>query len=154
MDNIVKVSIVGAQNVGKTAIKNLLEGHPQAPDTRDPTIGVGFGKVVVDDKTCCIWDYGGQKQFQFMWDSFLKGSKLTIVVTDSTEKNVEETKEMMTRFNRFQGSKVIAFANKQDIAGALSPDVVGNRLGVKTYGTVAVDANNMDNLAKILKNEL
>ncbi|OLS13387.1 MAG: hypothetical protein RBG13Loki_2983 [Promethearchaeota archaeon CR_4] len=154
MDNIVKVSLVGAQNVGKTAIKNLLEGHPQKADARDPTIGVGFGKVVVDDKTCCIWDYGGQKRFQFIWDAFLKGSRLTIVVTDSTEQNVEETKEMLTRFNRFQGSKVIAFANKQDIAGALSPDVVGDRLGVKTYGTVALDAKNIDNLLKILKSEI
>ncbi len=154
MDNIVKVSLVGAQNVGKTAIKNLLEGRPQDAATRDPTIGVGFGKVEVDDKTCCLWDYGGQKQFQFMWDSFLKGTKLTIVITDSTEKNVEETKEMLTRFNRFQGSKVIALANKQDVPGALAPDVVSQRLGIKTYGTVAVDAKNMGGLLNILKSEI
>ncbi len=154
MDNIVKVSLVGAQNVGKTAIKNLLEGHPMDAASRDPTIGVGFGKVEVDDKTCCLWDYGGQKQFQFMWDSFLKGTKLTIVITDSTEKNVEETKDMLARFNRFQGSKVIALANKQDVPGALAPDVVGQRLGIKTYGTVAVDAKNMGGLLNILKSEL
>ncbi len=154
MDNIVKVSLVGAQNVGKTAIKNLLEGRPQDAAKRDPTIGVGFGKVEVDDKTCCLWDYGGQKQFQFMWDSFLKGTKLTIVITDSTEKNVEETKDMLARFNRFQGSKVIALANKQDIPGALAPDVVGQRLGIKTYGTVAVDGKNMSGLLNILKAEI
>jgi small GTP-binding protein len=154
MENIVKVSLVGAQNVGKTAVKNLLEGHPMDPTSRDPTIGVGFGKVIVDDKTWCLWDYGGQKQFRFMWDAFLKGTKLTIVVTDSTEKNVEETKEMITRFNRFEGSKVIALANKQDLPGALSPDAVSQRLGIKAYGTVAVDAKNMGGLLKILKTEM
>jgi len=155
MDNIVKVSLVGAQNVGKTSIKNLLEGHPQSATTsREPTIGVGFGKVEIDDKTYCLWDYGGQKQFQFMWDSFLKGTKLTIVVTDSTEKNVEETKEMLERFNRFHGAKVIALANKQDLPGALSPEIVGQRLGIKTYGTVAVDAKSTTTLLNLLKSEI
>ncbi len=154
MDNIVKVSLVGAQNVGKTAVKNLLEGHPNDATAREPTIGVGFGKVIVDDKTCCLWDYGGQKQFQFMWDSFMKGTKLTIIVTDSSEKNVEDTKDMLARFNRFQGSKIIALANKQDLPGALAPDVVGQRLGLKTYGTVAVNAKNQGALLNILKSEL
>ena len=122
MDHLAKVSLVGTTNVGKTSIKRLLEGEgPEERAFRDPTIGVGIGKVVVDKTTCILWDLGGQKQFQLLWEQFMKGTNLTIVVTDSTAQNVAETKEFIDRHNRFQGSKVIAIANKQDLPGVLPP---------------------------------
>ena len=154
MDPVTKVTLIGASNVGKTTIKQLLEGKIPDPATRDPTIGVDIGKVVVDDTTCLLWDLGGQCQFQILWEDFMKGTKLTIVVTDSTPGNVEETKEIVERYNHFQGSKVIAIANKQDKPGALPPDEVGKRLGLRTYGTVAVDSQNAASMLQILKKEL
>src|SRR5271157_260028 len=154
MDNVVKISIVGSTNVGKSSIKRLLEGDVKDPSFRQTTIGVDIGKIIVDDTTCILWDLGGQNQFHLLWDQFMKDTNLTIVVTDSTEKNVDETKDIVERFNRFQGSKVIAIANKQDVPGALPPEEVGKRLGLKTYGAVAVDGQNASKLMQILRTEL
>jgi signal recognition particle receptor subunit beta len=55
-----------------------------------------------------------------MWQDFLKGAGLAVIVCDSTEKNVKQTKEIYNRFERSLGTKIIAIANKQDLPGRLS----------------------------------
>lgn len=87
--------------------------------------------------------------------TFLKGSGLTVLVCDSTEENVNATKELYERFSRFMGSKVIAIANKQDLPGALSAEQVQKKLGgIKTYEMTAIRTDLQDRIRKILENEL
>jgi len=128
-----KICFLGEGGVGKTSLVSLLQGK-KIEKERNPTVGLEVDDSTLNEKKCSIWDLGGQERFRFMWQDFLKGTGLAVLVTDSTEDNVQKTKEIYERFSRFIGSKIIVIANKQDLPGALNANTVQNRLGgIKTY---------------------
>lgn len=149
-----KMVVIGEGGVGKSTLISLLQGKNGATEEHTPTIGVNVEKYSVDETDFCIWDFGGQKRFQFMWNDFLRGSSLTILVTDSSYSNVKETKDIIRRHKSHLGSKIIAIANKQDISGSLSPKEVSEILGVPTYGMVAINSENRKTLFKIMKKQV
>jgi len=106
-------------------------------------------------QNCSIWDLGGQNRFKFMWQDFLRGAGLAVIVCDSTEKNVEQTKEIYDRFERSLGTKIIAIANKQDLPGALSAKEIQKKLGgIKTYGMSAIRPELQQRMREILEYEI
>ena len=122
---------------------------------RVPTIGLDVEDSVLNGKKCSIWDFGGQKRFKFMWQDFLRGAGLAVLVCDSTKKNVKKTKEILDRFERSLGTKIIAIANKQDLPGALSAQEVQKRLGgLKTYGMSAILPELHQRMKEILEYEI
>ncbi len=151
--NQCKAVIMGEGGVGKSTLVALLQGK-QIPMTRNPTIGVNVEKVQFEDKQLEVWDFAGQHRFQFMWQDFMKGSSLTLVVTDSSPRNVMETKEILSRYDRSLGAEVIAIANKQDLEGRLTPSEIESILGVPTYGMIATNQMNQDALQSIISSRL
>ncbi len=147
--NTSKLCIVGEAGVGKTTLVKLLT-EKQMNEFRKPTVGVAVERVEVGNDALALWDLAGQKRFQFMWEEFMRGSKLTVVVTDSSERNVEETKRIVERLQAREGTKLIAIANKQDLANRMSPEEIQQRLGIPTFGMVAVQRENEDMLKEIL----
>ena len=150
-----KVCFLGDSGVGKSSLISLLQGRNISKE-RKPTIGLEiessqlnpFGKI-------SIWDFGGQERFKFMWQDFLRGAGLAVLVTDSTEENVQKAKEIINRFSRHVGAKIIAIANKQDIPGSLNEAEVQKRLGgVKTYGMSAIRTELRQRMQDILDYEL
>ncbi|MHA1733037.1 MAG: ADP-ribosylation factor-like protein [Promethearchaeota archaeon] len=149
----IKISLIGEQNAGKTTLRKLMQGEEIDPHAREPTIGVDVGRVEMKDRPAAVWDLGGQARFRFMWDMFTRGTDLAIFVTDSTSEGVEMTKRLMEQYQRVHQSKIIAIANKQDLPGAMHPAKIQERLGVKTYGTVAIDNGRREELFSILESE-
>ncbi|TFG12440.1 MAG: hypothetical protein EU535_06230, partial [Promethearchaeota archaeon] len=91
----------------------------------------------------------------FMWQDFLKGTGLAVLVIDSIEENIQKTKEIYERFSRSFGAKIIAIANKQDLPGALNADEVQKKLGgVKTYEMSAIRKELKDRMKQILEYEI
>ncbi len=149
-----KICFIGEQNVGKSSLLSLLQGR-EVQKERVPTVGLEVEDSVLNDKKCSIWDLGGQKRFKFMWQDFLKGAGLAVIVCDSTEKNVNQTKEIYNRFERTLGTKIIAIANKQDLPGRLSAQEVQKRLGgLKTYGMSAIRPELRERMKEILEYEI
>lgn len=147
MAKVVKTAIIGYPGVGKSTLIKLLSGNKNLQDTYKPTIGLDFGTVsLTNDLKISLWDFAGQEQFQFLWDSFLPGTSLICLVTDSSPDNVKQTKEILTKYQNYGGAKVIAIANKQDVQGAMDPKEIEKFLGVETIGMVAVDQNNKQKL--------
>ena len=90
-----------------------------------------------------------------MWQDFLRGAGLAVLVCDSTKKNVKKTKEILERFERSLGTKIIAIANKQDLPGALSAQEVQKQLGgLKTYGMSAILPELHQRMKEILEYEI
>jgi signal recognition particle receptor subunit beta len=90
-----------------------------------------------------------------MWQDFLRGAGLAVIVCDSTEENVEKTKNIYNRFERSLGTKIIAIANKQDLPGALSARQVQKKLGgLKTYGMSAIRPELQQRIKEILEYEI
>jgi small GTP-binding protein len=149
-----KICFLGEGGVGKTSLVNLLQGK-KIEKERNPTVGLEVDDSILNGKKCSIWDLGGQERFRFMWQDFLKGTGLAVLVTDSTEDNLKKTKEIYERFSRFIGAKIIAIANKQDLPGALKADIVQSRLGgIKTYEMSAIKKELRDRMREILEYEI
>ena len=90
-----------------------------------------------------------------MWDDFLKNSGLAVLVCDSTEDNIEKTKQIYDRFANRIGSKVIAIANKQDLPGAMGAEEVQKKLGgIRTYEMSAIRSELRDRMQQILEYEM
>ena len=145
-----KASLVGESGVGKSTLSRLLRDE-EVNVPRKPTVGVDIERVNTRIGPCMIWDLAGQRRFRVMWDDFMRGSKLTVVVTDSTAQNVMLTKDILERHVRKNGSKVIAIANKQDLEDRMSPQEIEAALGIPTYGMVGTNLKNAEKLHKILE---
>ncbi|MFX0058946.1 MAG: ADP-ribosylation factor-like protein [Candidatus Hodarchaeota archaeon] len=146
--------LVGDTGVGKTSLLSLLQGRDVSKE-RIPTVGLEVEDSLLNGKKCSIWDFAGQRRFKFMWQDFLRGAGLAVLVCDSTEENVKRTKEIYDRFERSLGTKIIAIANKQDLPGALSAQEVQKRLGgLKTYGMSAIRTELRERMKEILEYEI
>ena len=119
----------GSGETEKTTIANLLQ-HKPVDGPRKPTIGIEVNVANVADDKVALWDLAGQKRFQFMWDDYLRGAAITFVVTHSFPKNVMLTKDLIERHLNNNASKIIALANKQDVAGSMKPEDIQAAFGV------------------------
>ncbi|MHC1590627.1 MAG: ADP-ribosylation factor-like protein [Candidatus Helarchaeales archaeon] len=145
MPKVIKASIMGHPGVGKSTLMKLLKGasEQELKQPHSPTVGIDFATVEVqNDLKLSMHDLGGQEQFRFLWDSFIPGTKVLCFITDSTPSNVAQTKKLVEKYKSYNGAKVIAVANKQDLPEALSPEEIQARLGIKTVGMVAIDPSN------------
>ncbi|MBD3254438.1 MAG: GTP-binding protein [Candidatus Lokiarchaeota archaeon] len=151
--NSQKICFFGQSGVGKSTLVSLLQGK-KVNTERKPTIGLEIEDSLLNGQRCAVWDLGGQERFKFMWQDFLKGAGLAVLVTDSTEKNIEETKDICERYARCIGSKIIAIANKQDLPGVLEPEDIQKKLGIRTYGMSAIRTELRERMKDILEYEM
>ncbi len=148
----IKISLVGSGMTGKSTIRSMLE-RTDAPTKR--TIGVDIGKFQEEDMKCVMFDMGGQERFKLLWDDFLKGSSLVMVVTDSTREDVEKARNVVDDLQtKMKGAKIIAIANKQDQANRLGAMQIEKILKVKTYPMVATEATRRSAMVNILRENL
>jgi len=108
--------------------------------------GLGKRKVV-------LWDFAGQIKFTNMWDTLLKGTKIVILVTNSTYENVQRTKKLYNKTLKSRASdmEIIGIANKQDLDNRLSPKFIQKMLNIPTYGMIAIDKDYRVVIHEILK---
>jgi small GTP-binding protein len=139
--------------VGKSSLLNLLQGR-EIPKERTPTVGLEIEDSILNGKKVNIWDFGGQERFRFMWQDFLRGAGLAVLVCDSTEDNIKQTKEIYKKFSRYLDTKIIAIANKQDLPDALTAKKVQKKLGIRTYGMSAIRLDLRDRIRDILEYEI
>ncbi|UCD00904.1 MAG: GTP-binding protein [Promethearchaeota archaeon] len=140
-------------SVGKSSLLSLLQGREISKE-RIPTVGLEIENSILDGKKVNIWDFGGQERYHFMWQDFLRGAGLAVLVCDSTEENIKKTKDIYDKFSRYLNSKVIAIANKQDLPDALSAKKVQKKLGMRTYGMSAIRLDLRDRMREILEYEI
>lgn len=150
----VKVSFIGFPSVGKSTLIKLLSGKKPNLDYK-PTMGLDFGSIKLGEHEIKLWDIGGQTRFQQLWDTFLQGSYLAVVVTDSTPQNVLQSKQIVEMINRKnRETHVIAIANKQDMDGHMQAKRVEDVLHVPTYPMIAIEEGNADGVHSIILKEL
>ncbi len=148
-----KTCLIGSAGVGKSTLSKMLR-EKNLNCERKPTIGVNIEKVPIKQGNMCMWDLAGQHRFQFMWGEFMRGSKLTILVTDSTPKNVMLTKDIIERHLNSTASKIIAIANKQDLDNRMNPGEIEAALGVPTFGMVGINSSNTEKLRNIIEKSM
>lgn len=159
ISKLMKVTFIGAPAVGKTTMLRLL-----SKDIIDkfyfPTHGFDLKTIKLDDYNIRIWDFGGQSSYLKTYSrDYLLGSDVIFIVTDSTPRNVLNSRELINYAAHFvdQDCPIIAIANKQDLTknnGRMTPNRVEQILHVKTYGLTAINPSERTKLMEIIRKEL
>ena len=150
---MVKVAILGFAGVGKTTTLHLLRGET-LPLVHNPTIGVSIKKLPeeVENANIVLWDLAGQSRFSILWAKMIANAQVVVIVTDSTLENVLRSKKLVSLVKEeVPDAKIIGIANKQDLHTALTPERVGQILGVATFELVAIDISYRDRLIQIIR---
>ncbi|MGD9381343.1 MAG: ADP-ribosylation factor-like protein [Candidatus Thorarchaeota archaeon] len=157
MTRYVKVALMGSGYAGKsTLIKLLTDSKKKLQVNYQPTAGMDCGTITLDSTTkVSLVEMGGQSHFEFMWADLMRGSKMVVLVTESNPKAVLKTRQLLHKYkDKFNGARVIAIANKQDVEGSMKPESVQDLLGVPTYGMVAIDPKQRLHGYKLIVNGL
>ena len=154
-----KITFIGSPAVGKTTMLRLL-----ARETIDklylPTHGLDLKTVKFNDYLLRVWDLAGQESyFKTYSKDYLLGSDIIFIVTDSSPRNVLNSRELINYACHFVGKEcpIIAIANKQDLVktdGRMDAKRVEDILHVKTYGLTAINPSERIRLMNIIKKEL
>jgi small GTP-binding protein len=152
----VKVCLAGHGGTGKTTLLELATLPSRGPPQEYvPTF---FGdkallKADFDPYIFSVFDLGGQDRFVQEWGKIIRSGSMVVLVTDSTQENIDWTKRVAYPVLKAElpYARAIAIANKQDLPGALSPDEVGKRMGVQAYGMQANQADFRQRWLKLLK---
>ncbi len=156
---LMKVTFIGSPAVGKTTMLRLL-----SRDFIDkfyfPTHGFDLKTIKLDDYTVKLWDFGGQTSYLKTYSrDYLLGSDVLFLVTDSTPRNVLNSRELINYATHFVDEEcpIVAIANKQDLKkndGRMTPERVEEILHVKTYGLTAINPSERLKLMNIIRKEL
>jgi GTPase SAR1 family protein len=125
-----------------------------------PTHGFDLKTIKLDNYNIRIWDFGGQQSYLKTYSrDYLLGSDVIFVVTDSTPRNVLNSRELINYATHFvdKDCPIVAIANKQDLRkndGRMTPDRVEEILHVKTYGLTAINPTERSKLMDIIRKEL
>jgi signal recognition particle receptor subunit beta len=141
---------MGSGYAGKsTLIKLLTDGTQKLKVNYQPTAGMDCGTITLDSTTkVSLVEMGGQSHFEFMWADLMRGSKMVVLA-------VLKTRQLLHKYkDKFNGARVIAIANKQDVEGSMKPESVQDLLGVPTYGMVAIDPKQRIHGYKLIVNGL
>lgn len=81
-----------------------------------------------------VWDVGGQKTIRSYWRNYFEQTDGLVWVVDSADRRRlrdcrEELAALLSQ-EKLAGASVLIFANKQDLAGALSSDEIAEALGL------------------------
>lgn len=137
----IKISILGYASVGKTTITQLIVGKDVNLEYV-PTITADIARFdQLGTREVVLWDFAGQIQYTTLWNSLLRGTKIVLLVTNSTYQNVLATKKILDEYisKNKDEIKVIGIANKQDLPNRLTPHFVEKILKVPTYSMVAIN---------------
>ena len=159
ISKLMKVTFIGSPAVGKTTMLRLL-----SKDFIDkfyfPTHGFDLKTIKLDDFNIRIWDFGGQQSYLKTYSrDYLLGSDVLFVVTDSTPRNVLNSRELINYATHFVDEEcpIVAIANKQDLKkndGRMTPERVEEILHIKTYGLTAINPSERLKLMDIIRKEL
>ncbi len=151
-----KIAFAGYAGVGKTTIRHLLRGE-QLPIIHDPTMGVTIKPSKINGMlgNIIVWDTGGQQGFLNMLPTYVPGSDLVAVVSDSSLENALRSKKLISTIHEHAPeAKIVGIANKQDLPTALTPERVEQILDIPTLGLRALDFDKRDNLIRFLEEHL
>ncbi|MFX1364817.1 MAG: ADP-ribosylation factor-like protein [Promethearchaeota archaeon] len=145
-----KIAVVGFAGVGKTTIKQLIK-MDEIPLQHVPTITGEIATIKIGKLFFRLFDFAGQEQFKFLWKGFIKESDAVLIVTDSTQKNIEKSKFFLElKVKEVPHSRAAIIGNKQDLPDALSIAEIEEITGLKTYPMVANRKENRNKMIRVI----
>ena len=126
--------VIGLDNAGKTTIVKRVNG--ESIDEISPTLGFNIKTMTHWAYSLNIWDVGGQKTLRSYWRNYYEQTDGLIWVVDSVD--ARRMRDCACELagvlgeERLAGASVLVFANKRDIAGAMSIESITEALGLRS----------------------
>lgn len=145
-----KIACVGFAGVGKTTIKKLIKLE-ELPLRHVPTITGDIATIRIGKLEFKLFDFAGQDEFKYLWKGFIKGSCAVLIVTDSTEENIEKSRFFLDLVeNEAKNARTAIIGNKQDLPGAMDIEEIEQNMKLKTYPMVANRRVNRQKMLRII----
>ncbi|MFW9879270.1 MAG: ADP-ribosylation factor-like protein [Candidatus Thorarchaeota archaeon] len=146
------ISLVGYDGVGKTTIADLIRSK-EIPIKAAPKIAGNIAFLKIGRLRFILKDFTGDQNAGFLWNNFIRGSDFILLVTNSTQNNVEKSSFFLSRIREeAPNAIVIVIGNKQDLEDTLKPQKIEEILKLKTYGLIAINPVNRNKLIEIVMN--
>lgn len=133
----VRILMLGLDNAGKTTIMKRFNGEDIS--TISPTLGFNIQTLEHKGFKLNIWDVGGQKSLRSYWRNYFECTDGLVWVVDSADKRrmADCKKELhaLLQEERLGGATLLVFANKQDLAGALTREEIRSQLDLAAITT-------------------
>ena len=101
-----------------------------------PTIGFNVETLQYKNLKFQVWDLGGQTSIRPYWRCYYANTDAIIFVVDSNDsERIEDAKEELSRIlqeDRLKDSKILIYANKQDLPKAMSVSSIAEALELKS----------------------
>lgn len=128
-----RIVMVGLDAAGKTTVLYKLKLNDVV--TTIPTIGFNVEKLEYKNLRMTIWDVGGQDRLRPLWRHYYENTNGVIFVVDCCDrarldKARDEVQKMMAEAN-LRDAKLVVFANKQDMPGAMPASAVVEALELR-----------------------
>ncbi|KAI3656598.1 hypothetical protein MP638_003025 [Amoeboaphelidium occidentale] len=128
-----RILMLGLDAAGKTTILYKLKLNQSV--TTIPTVGFNVETVTYKNVKFNVWDVGGQDKIRPLWRHYYTGTQALIFVVDSQDRErIDEARQELHRILNDREMKdclLLVFANKQDLANAMSPAEVTEKLGLQ-----------------------
>ncbi|KAG7478881.1 ADP-ribosylation factor 14 [Solea senegalensis] len=130
-----QVLMLGLDGSGKTTLLYKLMYNESVVTV--PTVGFNVETLETDrsSPSLTVWDVGGQKKMRPHWRHHYTDTAGLVFVVDSWDQNRldEARKELhrVLRYDSLRGVPLVVLANKQDLAGALSPEALCQKLDMR-----------------------
>lgn len=138
-----RLLMLGLDAAGKTTILYKLKLNSDV--TTIPTVGFNVETVNYKNVKFNVWDVGGQDKIRPLWRHYYSGTQGLIFVIDSSDRSrIDEAQKELEKIildREMKDAKLLVFANKQDIAGAMKIDEVEERLKLKKISRDPKDHN-------------
>lgn len=133
----VRIVMVGLDAAGKTTVLNKLKFGEVVMTV--PTIGFNVESIEYKNLQMQVWDIGGQDKIRPLWRHYYQGTNAVIFVIDSNDAErmslAREELESMLQFPELRDAKLLVYANKQDLKGAISTKTVAKALDLSSLKT-------------------
>ncbi|KAG9413847.1 hypothetical protein AC1031_013056 [Aphanomyces cochlioides] len=129
-----RIILLGLDAAGKTTILYKLKLHETIHTV--PTIGFNVETFTYKNVEFTAWDIGGQDKLRPLWRHYFQNTDAVIFVVDSndTVRMQQASDELHHMFQEaaLRDAKLLVYANKQDLPGALSSSEVVEKLTLKS----------------------
>jgi len=128
-----RILILGLDNAGKTTILKKLADEDISQIS--PTQGFNIKSLQHAGVKLNMWDIGGQKMIRTYWRNYFDETDCLVYVVDSADKHrLEECGtelQLLLEEEKLSGVHLLVYANKQDLATALTSAEVSEALGLQ-----------------------
>ena len=144
---MVKIAFIGAQNVGKRTILNLLFTGPEASGASIEESEMTMKKGPLSDKYNALFLTMPNEMIITGKTQFLSNTDVVIFVTSSVFKDVMATRKIYEEVkSTLPKAHYGVIANKQDVGGAVEPDAIRKVYELPIIPLIATDTANYDML--------